>query len=134
MVCPLLMNSSKTIGKSFLCLAVVIALFLTRLSRAQIAPGAPYPPSPVIRKITWEPRETIIRKEHDSDNWPITWADDDALYTAYGDGSGFEPFVPEKLSLGLAKVFGTPPDFKGENLRAPSIEQRGGGKSGRKAS
>jgi hypothetical protein len=64
----------------------------------------------------------------------MTWVDDDALYTAYGDGSGFEPFVPEKLSLGLAKVSGTPPDFRGENLRAPSLEQFGGGKNGRKAS
>jgi hypothetical protein len=64
----------------------------------------------------------------------MTWADDDALYTAYGDGSGFEPFVPEKLSLGFARVTGTPAAFSGENLRAPSLEQRGGGQRGRKAS
>ncbi len=96
--------------------------------------SAPYPPSQVIRQIDWAPKETIIRKAHDSDNWPMTWADDDALYTAYGDGSGFEPFVPEKLSLGFAKVTGTPSTFFGENLRAPSLEQRGGGQKGRKAS
>jgi hypothetical protein len=88
----------------------------------------------VIRQIAWAPKETIIRKAHDSDNWPMTWADDDALYTAYGDGSGFEPFVPEKLSLGFAKVTGTPSAFTGANLRAPSLEQRGGGQRGRKAS
>jgi hypothetical protein len=88
----------------------------------------------VIREVTWAPKETIIRKAHDSDNWPITWGDDDALYTAYGDGSGFEPFVPEKLSLGFAKVTGTPSAFTGENLRAPTLEQRGGGQRGRKAS
>jgi hypothetical protein len=103
-------------------------------SRAQTPPSAPYPPSPVIRQIVWSPKDTIIRKAHDSDNWPLTWADDDALYTAYGDGSGFEPFVPEKLSLGLARVTGMPPAFTGENLRAPSLEQRGAGKNGRKAS
>ena len=96
--------------------------------------SAPYPPSPVIGRIDWAPKETIIRKAHDSDNWPMTWADDDALYTAYGDGSGFEPFVPQKLSLGFAKVTGTPTAFWGENLRAPSLEQRGGGLKGRKAS
>src|SRR6266850_4342564 len=95
---------------------------------------APYPPSQVIRQIRWAPKETIIRKAHDSDNWPMTWADDDALYTAYGDGSGFEPIIPEKLSLGFAKVTGTPSAFTGENLRAPSLEQRGGGQRGRKAS
>jgi CubicO group peptidase (beta-lactamase class C family) len=95
---------------------------------------APYPPSPVIERVDWAPKDTIIRKAHDSDNWPMTWADDDALYTAYGDGSGFEPFVPQKLSLGFAKVTGTPPAFLGENLRTPSLEQRGGGLKGRKAS
>ena len=40
---------------------------------------------------------TIVRKALDSDNWPITWGDDDQLYTAYGDGRGFEPFVKTKL-------------------------------------
>ena len=39
----------------------------------------------------------------------------DNLYTAYGDGNGFEPFVPEKLSLGLAKIIGAPLEFKGVN-------------------
>ena len=36
----------------------------------------------------------VVRKAHDSDNWPLTWADDDKQYTAYGDGRGFEPFIP----------------------------------------
>jgi hypothetical protein len=38
----------------------------------------------------------------------LTWADDDALYGAYGDGQGFEPFEKEKLSLGLARIEGMP--------------------------
>ena len=96
--------------------------------------SAPYPPSQIIRQVNWAPKQTIVRKAHDSDNWPMTWADDDALYTAYGDGYGFEPFLPDKLSLGLAKVTGVPPVFAGENIRAPSLEQRGGGRAGRKAS
>jgi len=117
----------------FLLLAFLAATGTTVL--AQPAPiSAPYPPSQVLRRIDWAPKETIVRKAHDSDNWPMAWADDDALYTAYGDGSGFEPFVPEKLSLGFAKITGTPSAFTGENLRAPSLEQRGGGQRGRKAS
>ena len=96
--------------------------------------SAPYPPSQVIRHVNWAPKTAIVRKAHDSDNWPMTWADDNALYTAYGDGSGFEPFVPHKLSLGLAKVMGDAPAFAGENVPAPSLEQRGDGKRGRKAS
>jgi CubicO group peptidase (beta-lactamase class C family) len=93
-----------------------------------------YPPIPIIEKIVWSPKETIMRKARGSDNWPMTWGDDDALYTAYGDGNGFEPHIREKLSLGLAKIDGAPPDFRGLNLHAPSIEQIGEGPKGRKAS
>lgn len=102
--------------------------------RAEKAGGAPYPPSPVIARIDWAPKETILRRARGSDNWPITWADDDALYTAYGDGNGFEPFTPEKLSLGLARITGGPADFVGVNIRSSSGEARGDGAQGRKAS
>ncbi len=94
----------------------------------------PYPPSPVIDAIAWAPAETIVRRARGSDNWPLTWGDDDRLYTAYGDGRGFEPFLPEKLSLGLARLSGGPDDFTAENLRAPALETRGDGVRGKKAS
>lgn len=64
----------------------------------------------------------------------MTWADDDQLYTAYGDGRGFEPFVEKKLSMGLCRVTGGPQDFRGVNLRSPTAEKTGGGASGPKAS
>ena len=69
-----------------------------------------------------------------SDNWPLTWADDDALYTAYGDGRGFDPKVPEKLSLGLARIEGGPDDFRGLNIRSATGERHGQGAQGEKAS
>ena len=94
----------------------------------------PYPPSPVIKSVTWAPPSTIVRKASGSDNWPITWADDDNLYTAYGDGYGFEPKLPVKLSLGFAKIIGSPPDFSRVNIRSPNGEQTGDGESGKKAS
>ena len=94
----------------------------------------PYPPSAVISGITWAPASTIVRRARDSDNWPMTWADDDHLYTAYGDGTGFAPKVPEKLSLGLARVEGGPDDFHGINIRSPTCERKGNGKNGLKAS
>jgi hypothetical protein len=107
----------------------------TPLMQALSGGGTPPPPvSPVIKEIRWAPKETIQRSAKDSDNWPLTWADDDALYTAYGDGSGFEPFIKEKLSLGFAKITGTPPDARGVNIRSATGEQLGGGKRGRKAS
>ncbi len=93
----------------------------------------PYPPSEAIRGITWAPKSEIVRLAKGSDNWPATWGDG-ALYTAYGDGHGFKPFVPEKLSLGFAKVTGTPPDVKGLNVRSQDIERKGDGAKGLKAS
>lgn len=93
-----------------------------------------FPPSPVIAGIEWSPVDTIVRKAKGSDNWPLTWADDDALYTAYGDGKGFEPFVKQKLSLGLAKITGTAEQWQGINVAAPTAEALGDGKHGRKAS
>mgnify|MGYP003574931116 CR=1 FL=1 len=113
-----------------------IALSVKSSARVEVesASSLPYPRSKVIREIMWAPANTIIRQAKGGDNWPITWGDDDALYTAYGDGNGFDPKVPEKLSLGLARVTGNPPNFSGENLRSPSIETKGDGARGEKAS
>jgi CubicO group peptidase (beta-lactamase class C family) len=94
----------------------------------------PYPPSAVIEKVTWAPVSAIVRRAPGGDCWPMTWADDDAQYTAYGDGNGFEPFVPDKLSLGFAKVTGGAENFTGVNVRTATGEFIGDGRSGRKAS
>lgn len=112
---------------AILCLAV---LGTARLAATQPA-GAPYPPSPVIRGIEWAPVETIVRKAKDGDNWPVTWADDDALYTTWGDGTGFIPRVEKKLSCGFARVTGTPENFTGVNVRSEA-EQLGQGRNGKK--
>ncbi|MGC9327562.1 MAG: serine hydrolase, partial [Candidatus Hinthialibacter sp.] len=94
----------------------------------------PYPPSPVITGVEWAPASQIIRLAKGSDNWPLTWADDGALYSAYGDGYGFQPHVPKKLSLGFAKILGSPPDIQGINIRSETGEQIGDGAQGKKAS
>lgn len=94
----------------------------------------PYPQSNLIREVNFAPVNTIIRKGCGSDNWPLTWADDDDMYTAYGDGWGFEPLTEKKLSVGFAKIEGTPDDFHGINIRSSSGEQSGQGRSGKKAS
>lgn len=101
---------------------------------APAAQRAPYPPSPRIATVTWAPTAGIVRRARGGDNWPMTWGGDDRQYTAYGDGRGFEPFVPEKLSLGLSVVEGGPEAFVGRNLPAPTLDQKGDGAAGRKAS
>lgn len=97
-------------------------------------PGAPYPPSAVIREIEWAPPGTIVRKAEGSDNWPLTWADDGSIYAAFGDGRGFEPGTDQKLSLGIARISGGPTDFAGLNVRTESGERLGDGAGGAKAS
>jgi len=101
---------------------------------AACAAGPPCPQSPAIAGIDWAPATAIIRLAKGSDNWPCTWADDGHLTTAYGDGWGFKPRVPAKLSLGLARVLGDPPDIQGVNIRSKTAEQTGDGPRGRKAS
>jgi CubicO group peptidase (beta-lactamase class C family) len=95
---------------------------------------APYPPSPVIQEAGFAPVSTIVRRGFHSDNWPITWSDDGDLYTAYGDGRGFKPFTDELLSLGIARVAGTPDHLQGFNVRSDSAERLGFGPKGAKAS
>jgi hypothetical protein len=96
-----------------------------------VEPAPAYPPSPVIAGIDWAPIDTIVRQANDGDNWPVTWAADDALYTTWGDGTGFPPRVERKLSCGFARVTGPPADFKGFNIRSEA-EQLGSGRQGKK--
>jgi hypothetical protein len=118
-----------------IAIALLLLVSFSADSNAQAPRAAALPPrSPVIEQLTWAPKETIVRRARGGDNWPLTWADDGHLYTAYGDGNGFAPQIREKLSLGFARVEGGPRDFKGINIRSPSGEDEGDGKAGRKAS
>jgi CubicO group peptidase (beta-lactamase class C family) len=92
---------------------------------------APYPPSPVIHGAVFG--SEIRRSAIDSDNWPLTWGDDDAQYTSYGDGFGFEPYVESKLGMGFARIIGGSVDYRGVNLRSDG-ERTGGGARSPKAS
>jgi len=112
-------------------MAFTVFVFLSSILSVITAASPPYPSSTVIRKIVWAPVDTITRKAAGSDNWPITWDDDDAIYTTWGDGWGFEPKVPNKLSMGFARIVGAPGNFTGMNIRSQA-EQLGGGRSGRK--
>jgi hypothetical protein len=113
---------------------VILMAFLYYLSSKYYESSlSPYPESFAVERMIWEPANNIVRMGKGSDTWPITWADDDLLYTAYADGWGFEPKIPEKLSLGFAKIAGTPPQLQGINIRSQA-EQYGDGPLGKKAS
>ncbi|MEZ4710316.1 MAG: hypothetical protein R3A44_24140 [Caldilineaceae bacterium] len=107
-----------------------LSLF-SQAAHAQLQP--PYPPSPVITNLEWAPADAIRRAAEGSDTFPLTWGDDDLLYTAFADGNGFIPQTDIKLSLGFAFITGAPENYAGSNIRSPQ-EQQGDGASGMKAS
>lgn len=83
----------------------------------------PYPPSRLIRAVRWSfSAAKRLRKANGSDIWPCTWAIDDALYCAWGDGGGFQGTNDiGRVSLGFARVTGTPraaepSSYRGRNL------------------
>jgi len=112
-------------------LLVVLGALSLSASGVGAEPAAAYPPSPVIEGFDWAPVETVVRRARDGDNWPIAWADDDALYTTFGDGTGFPPKTEQKLSCGFARITGSAVDFKGTNIRSEG-EQLGDGRRGKK--
>ena len=79
-------------------------------------PRAPYPPSSVTKDVQflWS---THQRAAPGSDNWPVTWADDDNQYTAWGDGGGFGGTNRVgRASLGVARIEGPWTDHRGYNV------------------
>lgn len=76
----------------------------------------PYPPSLVIQRVSFD-FGSRDRRAPGSDNWPITWADDNHQYTTWGDGGGFEGTDSDgRVSLGVARVEGTSDNYRGRNI------------------
>ena len=92
----------------------------------------PYPPSSVITGVTWD-FSSIVQLCPGSDNWPITWSDDDHQYTSWGDGGGFGGTNSDgRVSLGFARVEGGATNYTGINVwggKNPENPATFGGKS-----
>jgi Domain of unknown function (DUF4185) len=100
-----------------LILVLVVYLFSSSIAcRAAPAAPAPYPPSHVIAEVKFD-FLYHDRRAHGSDNWPITWADDDHQYAAWGDGGGFGGTNKVgRVSLGVARVEGNAESYRGVNV------------------
>lgn len=74
------------------------------------------PPYPFSKRITGVEFHfnTIHTEAKGSDIWPVTWAIDDWLYTAWGDGKGFGS--NQKVSWGIASLHGTRENWKGKDI------------------
>lgn len=76
----------------------------------------PYPSSTVLQGIdlNWS---THQRHATGSDNWQLTWADDDHQYCPWGDGGGFGGTNDiGRVSLGVARVEGDSDHYTGHNV------------------
>lgn len=76
----------------------------------------PFPQSSVIKGIQFN-WPSHIRLASGSDNWPVTWADDDNQYIVWGDGGGFGGTNGiGRSSIGVARIEGNWHDFKTTNV------------------
>lgn len=97
-------------------LVVGVIFFVVCETRNIFALKPPYPPSPVISGIIWD-FSSHERRALGSDNWPITWADDNHQYTSWGDGGGFGGTNTDgRVSLGIARVEGPSTSYHGFNV------------------
>jgi hypothetical protein len=76
----------------------------------------PYPQSQVIADLSLD-WSTHRREAQGSDNFQLTWADDNQLYGAYGDGGGFHSTNDRgREALGFVRVEGNWDDYRGYNV------------------
>lgn len=94
-----------------------LSQLLLPLVIAQTAPAAPpYPPSDLVADIQFD-WSTHQRHAQGSDNFQLTWADDNHLYGAWGDGGGFGGTNSRgRVGLGIARIEGPADDYRGSNV------------------
>lgn len=88
----------------------------TSNSEQKQAENPPYPHSTYIKALVFNwPSHT--RLAPGSDNWPVTWANDDSQYTSWGDGGGFGGTNSDgRVSLGVARIEGSRNNYSGKNI------------------
>ncbi|MDH5444141.1 MAG: DUF4185 domain-containing protein [Gammaproteobacteria bacterium] len=89
----------------------IIVIFVTG---ANTVVAAPYQQSDLIKGINFE-FSTQFSHGPDSDQWPMTWATDGNMYSAWGDGRGWN-VLGSKDYLGITKISGFPPNLTGTDL------------------
>jgi hypothetical protein len=95
--------------------SLVLPLFAAMTAFAA-ASEPPYPRSEIVTGIEFHP-DTLERCAPGSDIWACTCDANGTIYATWGDGGGFDGTDSNgRASIGVARITGTPPDWKGENL------------------
>lgn len=98
------------------CLSFSILSLIVWLCCSAVFAEAPYVPSSCIAGIAldWSSHQ---RAALGSDNFQLTWADDDHLYGAWGDGGGFGGSNSRgRVGLGVARIEGPAENYFGTNV------------------
>ena len=89
-------------------------ILLLVLSSLSVLHSQPYPPSNI--RINYN-KETLEQRAPGSDNFQVTWADDDHQYAAWGDGGGFGGTNTRgRVKLGIARIEGNKNNYHGFNV------------------
>jgi len=95
---------------------LIIILAITVNASLAFSQDIPYAESSIIKEIEFD-WSTHVSLAPGSDNWPITWADDNNQYSVWGDGGGFGGTNSlGRSSIGIARIDGDWQDFKGFNV------------------
>ncbi|MBT8439552.1 MAG: DUF4185 domain-containing protein [Gammaproteobacteria bacterium] len=95
---------------------ILLLMLLLTACEFDHATAPPYRSSTTIKNIVFD-WSTHQRHATGSDNWPLTWADDDNQYTSWGDGGGFGGTNSKgRVSLGVARIEGNAASYKGFNI------------------
>ena len=94
----------------------LLVVLMVVLGASPASADAPYPPSPVIADIALD-WSTHQRHALGSDNWQLTWADDDHQYGAWGDGGGFWGNNRDgRVGLGYGRIEGDWHNYRGYSV------------------
>jgi hypothetical protein len=96
------------------CIILLFLIFssIPVFTQSVVKGTSPNPKSALIDSVIWH-WNTHITSGAGSDQWPVTWADDDHLYLCWGDGGGFGG---SRVSMGVARIDGIPPSWNGINV------------------
>lgn len=102
--------------RRFILPAMVIGLAGSLLLGATADLPAPYEKSDYITSVQFD-WSTFREYAPGSDIWPVTWSDDDLMYTAWGDGGGFGGTNQlGRVPLGVAQITGNWDQYRGRNI------------------
>lgn len=106
------MATCKLLRSTKIALTIFAFCLCTQVQSAE----EPYPASSTVSGLSFK-WSTHHRRASGSDNWPVTWADDNRQYTSWGDGGGFGGTGSSgRVSLGVGRVVGHSVSYQGFNV------------------